>query len=308
MPRMAWKKWRKVEHQLPYPTTLLKPTVAYRMKMKLLTISDLYISPHVQLLVKPVVTETSGCLTLHYSRQTTAWEGIQVKLVTDSHWLASQCKPTEQPTSHGKSEVYSPFLWSVFKVIAQNKPREKGRFFECLKMSVEKKEKGGKKKSQDVTDTSWKKETFLTLAHSTLAHSASWQVTCPSSHTQKSQPVLFHISLWYLIVPSYKQFPSEDTHSSQHFPGRRTLFSPYKTSATIERDCLNPLAQAQWYVEPGYQKWMIFKYLRTGNRVTGLSQTPDFSSVTRTCSAGIFFPLFAMLFKKNMYTIVKHSS
>lgn len=153
MPRTAWKKRRKVEHWLPYWSTLLKPPVAYRMKikgtfLKLLTISDLYVSPHVQLLVKPVVTETSGCLSLHYSRQTTAWQGIQVKLVTDSHWLASQYKPTEQATLPGKFKVYPPFLRRVFEVIAQNEPQEKGRFFQCLKMSVEEKERrGGKKKS-----------------------------------------------------------------------------------------------------------------------------------------------------------------
>lgn len=160
-------------------------------------------------------------------------------------------------------------------------------------------EKRGQKKSQDLMDTLWKNKTCLTLAHCTLAHSASWQVTWPSSHRQKSQRVIFHISLWYLIVPSYKQLPLEDTHSSQHFPARCTLFSPYKTSTTIEQDFPNPFTWAKWHLKPAHQSWMIFNYLLTCNGVTDLSQTSDFSSVTSTCSAGIFFPLFTMLFEKS---------
>lgn len=55
-------------------------------------------------------------------------------------------------------------------------------------------------------------------------------------------------------------------------------------------------------------RWMIFNYLLTVNRVTGLSQTSDFPSVTSTCGAGVFFPLFAMLFKKNTYATAQHPS
>ena len=78
-------------------------------------------------------------------------EGIQVKLVTESHRLASQCKPTDRSNLHRKSKVHSPFLWSVFNVMAQNKPQEKGRLFWVSQyVSREKRQREGKN-PQDLT-------------------------------------------------------------------------------------------------------------------------------------------------------------
>lgn len=278
------------------------PTVPYRMKIKgtfleLLTVSDLPISPQVWLL-EPVGARAS----LAAGRQQGG--GMQGEPAAGSHCAAPQCKRTEQATPHGKSEAYSPFLPSVFKGIAQNKPPEKDRFFECPQMAGKKK-KTGENKSEDLMDTSQKKKilSYLgTLHFGTLCCLAS------------DLPFLAHAEVTASAVPHLAVVPDgamvQAASSGRHTlltapPGALHFVLPLRKHQQPLSRTVRTLRRGQRDTHsPG--TGTIFTYLITCDSSTGLSQTSDLPSVTHAGSAGVFFPLFAMLSKNNIHTIVKH--
>lgn len=118
-------------------------------------------------------------------------------------------------------------------------------------------------------------------------------------------PLLAHAEVTAGAVPHLSVVPDGATIQAAPL-GRHTLLTalpralhlvlPLKTSPSSEQGSLKP--RALWKVQLGYQRWVISQYLLTGDRATGLSQTPDFPSLTHTRSAGIFFPLLPVLWKK----------
>lgn len=72
----------------------------------------------------------------------------------------------------------------------------------------------------------------------------------------------------------------------------------------MEQDGLKLLAQ-QEVLSVGGKRGMASSYLLTGERLTGLSQASDFSSVACTHTAAVLLPLFTMLVKKDMKTVGK---
>lgn len=196
---------------------------------------------------------------------------------------------------HGKFQVCSPSLWNVFEGTAQNK----GGFFERLKLK--KKEKGREKIKNPKP---WEES----LSHLGTLHFGT--LSCLAGDL----PLLAHAEVTVGAVPHLPVVPDGAAIQAAPFGGHTLLTAlpralhlplPLKTPASSEQGCLEPLAQQKGQL--GSQRWVIFQYLLTGDRATGLPHTSDFSSLAHTCSAGIFFPLLPMLLKKNVDIAVKHS-
>lgn len=171
---------------------------------------------------------------------------------------------------------------------------------------VEKKEKGKEKNKIPRLDRS-------ILVEESLSHLGTLHFGTLSS-LAGDLPLLAHAEVTVGAVPHLPVVPDGATIQAaplgRHtlltaLPGALHLVLALKTSPSSEQGSLKALALQE--VQLGYQRWVISQYLLTGDRGTGLPQTPDFPSVTHTRSAGIFFPLLPMLLEKDMDEVVKNA-